>query len=580
MRVRSFGKILPVLLATFAVIAIWMGAARHARAAEPRYFAIRGARIVPVSGAPIDNGTVVVANGLIAAVGANAAIPPEAEVLDGSGLTVYPGFIDAGTDVGLETTATAQPAGRGGGGGGGGRGAAANAPLSRGPEDRPATTPWVSAADEIHAGDRRIESWRDAGFTTGLVLPQAGIFPGQGALVDFADADSDRGGSLVVKSNVALPINFNGGRGLYQGFPSALMGDLSYVHQVFIDAQWYADAMKVYSAHPQGLERPEYDRTDVVIGHVLANKELVLVPGNSDVDILRALKLAPEWNANWALWGAQQGYEVPSQIAAAKVPVIVDVDWPTRPAGIDAYAEEHESLRTLQFRDRAPGSPAALVKNGVKIAFSSGGASNASDIIRNVNKSIAAGLAPDAALRALTIDAAQILGAADRLGTIEPGKIANLVVTNGDIFKDGTAIKWVFVDGQRFEVRTPLPAPAGRAGGGGGGGQPGGAAGHWHIVVDTGQGNQEADLDLDVSEAGAITGSVATSFGNATITRGSVNGNSVNFTFKLDVGEGPEDIVASGTIEGNRISGTIGATGNAFPFTGTRPRQSSEAEVR
>ena len=326
------------------------------------------------------------------------------------------------------------------------------------------------------------------------------------------------------------------------------------------------------------IERPEYDRTDVVIGHVLANKELVLVPGNTDVDILRALKLAPEWNANWVLFGAQQGYEVPSQIAAAKVPVIVDVNWPVRPGGMDAYAEQHESLRTLQFRDRAPGTPAALVKNGVKIAFSSGGAANASDIIRDVNKSIAAGLATDAALRALTIDAAQILGAADRIGTIEPGKIANLVVTTGDIFKDGTAIKWVFVDGQRFEVRTPPPAPAGR--GGGGGGQTMGTGGQWHLVIDTGQGNQEADLDLQVSDAGVVTGSVSTSFGNATITRGTANGNSISFTFRLDVGEGPEDINGTGTIEGNRISGQIGAGGNTFPFSGTRPRQSSEAEAR
>lgn len=576
MRVRSFGRILPAVLAICAASALWIGAARHARAAEPRYFAIRGARIVPVSGAPIDNGTVVVANGLIAAVGANAAIPPEAEVLDGSGLTVYPGFIDAGTDVGLETTTAAQPAGRGGGGGGGGRGAATNAPLSRGPEDRPATMPWVSAADELHADDRRIEQWREAGFTTGLVLPQSGIFPGQGAIVDFGD--EDRASALVVKSNVALPINFNGGRGLYQGFPSALMGDLSYVHQVFIDAQWYADAMKMYSTHPQGVERPEYDRTDVVIGHVLANKELVLVPGQTDVDILRALKMAPQWNANWALYGAQQGYEVASQIAAAKVPVIVDVNWPTRPGNMDAEAQQHEALRALQFRDRAPGTPAALAKGGVKIAFASENIGNASDIIRNVNKAIAAGLAPEAALHALTIDAAQILGADHVLGTIEPGKIANLVVTNGDIFKDGTAIKWVFVDGNRFEVRTPPPAPAGR--GGGGGGAASGVGGRWHIVTDTGQGNQEADLDLQVSESGAISGSVSTSFGNATITRGSVNGNSISFTFKLDVGEGPEDISFQGTVEGNRLSGQIGAGGTTFPCTGTRPRLSSEAGVR
>ncbi|HXN65477.1 MAG TPA: amidohydrolase family protein [Candidatus Acidoferrales bacterium] len=475
MRIRKSGRILPALLIVASAFAGWSAlSVRHANASEPPYFAIRNARIVPVSGPVIENGTVVIAKGLIQAVGATATIPPEAEIIDGSGMTVYPGLIDAGTDVGLGATAQPAAAAGRGGGGGGGRGAATNAPLSMGPEDRPATTPWVEAADELKSDDARIASWREAGFTTALVLPRAGIFPGQGSIVDLRGSDlpGERVDEMVVKTPAALPINFAGGRGLYQGFPSALMGQLAYVHQVFLDAQWYANAKKVYDAHPEGIARPAYDRTDMLIEQVIADKELVLVPGNTDVDIERALKLAPQWDVKWALYGAQQGYAVPADIAAAHVPVIVNLDWPERDRDADEYAIRHEQLRTLRFRDRAPGTPAALAKAGVKFAFATESSANAADILRNINKSIAAGLAPEAALKALTLDAAEILGVGAQLGSIQPGKIANLVVTSGDLFKEGTAVKWVFVDGERYEVRPKPPEPGGGGGRGRGGANP------------------------------------------------------------------------------------------------------------
>lgn len=458
MRLRS-SKVFSALLIAAAALAAWgLLPTRRAQADEPRFFAIRGARIVPVSGAPIESGTVVIARGLIQAVGANVTIPPEAEVLDGAGLTIYPGFIDAGTDVGLEAPAPAAAAGGRAGGGGGGRGAAAaaNVPNSHGAEDRPATTPWLDAADELHADDRRIESWRNAGITTALVLPRNGIFPGQGAIVDLAGGE--RASNMVVKPGAALPVNFAGGRGQYQGFPGALMGQLAYVHQVFLDAHWYADAEKLYAAHPAGTERPRYDHTDAVISEAIREGELVLVPAESSVQILRALRLAPDWGVKWALYGAQQGYENSDAIAAAKIPVVVGINWPTRDRNQDDFVTQHESLRTLRFRDRAPSTPAALAKAGVKFAFSTEGITNSADILRNLNKSVTAGLSPDAALRALTADAAEILGAGKILGSIEPGKIANLTITNGDIFKEGTAVKWVFVDGRRYEVREQ-PSP-------------------------------------------------------------------------------------------------------------------------
>jgi imidazolonepropionase-like amidohydrolase len=176
----------------------------------------------------------------------------------------------------------------------------------------------------------------------------------------------------------------------------------------------------------------------------------VLLPANNSVQILRALRLADEWKFNAALFGGQQGYEVADAIAAKKIPVIVSLKWPERPKDADPEAEQ--TLRDLRFRDRAPGTPGAFVKHNVKFAFSSDGLSGPKEIFKNVKKALDAGLARDAALRAFTQDAAEILGLEDRLGTIETGRIANVVVTDGDIFNEKTKVKDVFVDGRLFAI--------------------------------------------------------------------------------------------------------------------------------
>jgi hypothetical protein len=414
----------------------------------PRYFAVVNARIVTGTGTVIDGGTVVIAKGLIQAVGANVAVPPEAWVIDGKGLTVYPGLIDAGTDLGLpkEEGSEGTQTGRGR------RRAAPSGEIAKGPQDRPGTTPWRVAADELKTDDKRIETWRNAGFTTTLTVPDGGIFPGQATVIDLA---GDRPGDYVVKAMATLPISFKP-IGAWWGFPDSLMGTVAYVRQVFDDSNWYAQAEPVYEANVTKFERLPYDRTERVIARGERDKEIILLPANNSVQILRALRLADEWKINVVLYGGQQGYEVAGAIAAKKMPVLVSLKWPERDKDADPDAEQ--TLRDLRFRDRAPSSPAALAKAGVKFAFYSGGLSTPKDILKNVKKAVDAGLAPDAALRAFTIDAAEILGVGDRLGSIAPGKIANLIVTDGDLFNEKTKVKQVFVDGRWFEVHEEPPA--------------------------------------------------------------------------------------------------------------------------
>ena len=383
-------------------ISAWIAGAQ-AEGGEPRYFAITSARIVPVSGPAIEGGTVVIAKGLIQAVGATAAIPPEAWVIDGKGLTVYPGLIDAGTNIGLQQEGGGAPPATSGGRGAGRR-AAPTGEIAHGPEDRPGTTPWRIAADEFKADDKRIETWRSAGFTTVLTVPDGGMFPGQGSVVDLA---GNRAGDFVVKPAATLQISFRPAGGFF-GFPDSLMGTIAYIRQVLDDSSWYAQAEPIYDANPTKNQRIPYDRAERVINQALREKEAVVLPANNSVQMLRGLRLADEWKISAVLYGAQQGYAVADAIAAQKIPVIVTLKWPERPKDVDPDAEQ--SLRDLRFRDRAPGTPAALAKAGVKFAFSSEGLSGPKDIFKNAKKAVDASLAPDAALRAFTINAAEILG--------------------------------------------------------------------------------------------------------------------------------------------------------------------------
>lgn len=553
---RTFRRCVGLLAALVSLCALgtFLSApVSRAQGGEPRYFAIKGARIVPVSGPAIEDGTVVVADGLIKAVGASVTIPPEAWVMDGKGLTVYPGLIDALTDVGLGAPAAPTP---GAGGSGGGPRSVVPQKISMGPEDRPGSTPWVIAADGIQADDKRIETWRSGGFTTALVAPKGGMLPGQGSVVNLA---GERPGDMIVKSPATLNVSFQPA-GSFFSFPGSLMGAIAYIRQVFIDTRWYESAASVYDAHPKGLERPPYDRTEQAVAHAWRNKELTLIPANNDVQILRALRLIDEWKISAAIYGAQQGYDTAAAIAAKKIPVLVSLKWPEREKDADPQGEQ--DLRVLQFRALAPSSPAALAKAGVKFAFYSDGLANPKEVLKNAKKAVDAGLAPDAALRAFTLSAAEVLGVDDRLGSVEPGKIANLVVADGDLFNPKTKIKFVFVDGRRFEIREEEKSQESPKGS---------LTGKWKLSYTTPDGPEEGTLDVVMATDGSLSGTFTSPHGTQSISSGSVSGNSFHLGFTLLMGDESIDVRISGTFEGTTMKGGITAGDLAIDFTGTRP---------
>ena len=415
-------------------------------AEAPSAYAIRNATVVTVNAGVLKRGTVVIRNGLIQDVGEGVTVPADAWVIEGEGLTVYPGLIDALSTWGITEPAPPQPAAAKPAAPAGPPPATPSPPpRPSGPEDRPSNTSWLKAADLVNASDRRLENARNAGFTTAISFPTRGIFAGQGAVINLA---GERAGEMVVHSPAGLYMTMATGGAA--GYPASLMGTVAYIRQVFLDLDHYRQAKETYARNPSGLKRPAYDRA--LEG--LEGAPRILLPALSAVEIERAVSLAQELKAPMVVYGGHEAYRVPGLLGKSQTPVLVSLKWPERDRDDDPADEE--SLRLLEMRDRAPSVPGVLAKAGVPFAFYSDGTENPRDVIRAVRRAITAGLSQEDAVRAFTLGPAQIYGVGDRLGSIEKGKIANLTITSGELFQDSTTVKYVFVDGVKFE---PAPEP-------------------------------------------------------------------------------------------------------------------------
>jgi len=417
-----------------AVLAILAAAADG-----PDSYAVTGARILVGTGEVIDNGVLVVDDGLIVSVGGvgeRLAVPQGAWVIDASGKTVYPGFIDALGNLGLGAKPQAEVA----------------APrreetIARGPEDRPGTYSFKAAADELTLSDDRVVKWRNAGFTSAVTVSDQGIFSGQATFINLA---GEREREMVVRTPVGLRVNF-ARPGSGRSFPGSLMGVVAYVKQAFADAAHYRESWAAYEAAPVGKPRPTYDRTLEPLARAQSEGWPVLLPAHEAHEIERAIGLSSELGVKPVLYGIHEGYAAAEALSAARIPVLVSLKWPERNKDADPDAEE--PLRVLELRERAPSTPGVLEKAGVRFGLYTEGVEKPEDAVANLRKAVTAGLSRERAIQALTLDAASIFGLADRLGSLEPGKIANFFVASGDLFDEGTKIETVFVDGKKFEVR-------------------------------------------------------------------------------------------------------------------------------
>jgi phosphohistidine swiveling domain-containing protein len=538
-------------------------------------YAITNARIVTVSGAPIDRGTVVVRGGLIEAVGPNVRPPADAQVFDGTGLTVYPGLIDSLTNLGQQTRPATGGPGGGGGGGGGGAGniaaalAAQQQANSSSNSNYPAgVRPEDMTLDDVRAGEAQFENNRNAGFTTALTVGRTGIFNGQSALINLA---GDSVSAMTVKNPVAIHISF---ATIPFTYPGSLLGTFSTLRQMFNDARRLSEWQKLYAADPRGIKRPDADRSIEALIPALNRQIPVVINANRANEIVRALDLAKEYNLRLIIAGGQEAGQFADRIKAQDAAVLLSMNFPRRTAAAHPDADP-ETLETLRFRADVPKTAAKLAAAGVRFAFQSGGATNVADFLNNAVKSTENGLAKDAAVRAMTLGPAEIFGVNDRLGTVEAGKIANLTVVRGDLLAQQRTVTHVFVDGKLFEPKPPArPAGGGpgQRGAGGGEANPAAAAnlgGSYSITIQAP--GQALTGTLNLTQQGSqLTGSMNTELGNSPLRDGRVTGNSITFSGTVNFGGQSIDYTVSATITGNQLSGTIDSPQGSIPITGTK----------
>lgn len=518
-------------------------------------YAITNARIVTVSGPTIERGTVVVRDGLISAVGAAVTAPADARIIDGAGLTVYPGLIDSNTSLGIPQ-ATATPRSGGASGSSSSPSAAAStnftSPNSTQP---PGLQPELLAADQIRAGGESIESARSSGITAALSSPREGILIGQSALINLA---GDTPQQMIVRSPVALHVGFTPLR--TGGYPASLMGVFSALRQMLLDAGRYAEAQAVYERGPRGIRRPEHDKSLAALVPVLRREIPVVMYANTEREIIRALDLAREFNLRAIIAGGEEAWKVTDRLRESDVPVLLSLNFPKRTTA-DVPEADPDPLRILRARVDAPKTAGRLAAARIRFAFQSGSLPSMTDFLTNAAKAVENGLARDEAVRAMTLRPAEILGVADRLGTIEVGKIANLTVTRGDIFDRRMRISHVFIDGRPVELKPVTPTATGNI-----------ATGTWTLSVDLGEGAQSVTLVLQ-QEGESLRGSMQGALGSAQVANASVGaGGDIRLSAPINIGGLTTEATFTGTITGNEMRGTVTVVGRSpGSFTGTRP---------
>jgi imidazolonepropionase-like amidohydrolase len=517
-------------------------------------YAVTGARIVTVSGANIERGTIVIRDGLIQAVGANVTAPADARVIDGTGLTVYPGLIDAYTSLGIQQSAPQTP-----------RTSGAGAPATATPTPQAAQfsslnptqpvglQPEIQAIDYVRPGGADIEAARNAGITAALTAPREGIFMGQSALVNLAGATTTE---MTLRAPVALHIGFTPLRGGV--YPASLLGIFSALRQMLLDAERLRISNLIYEKSPRGLRRPEQDRSLVALFPVLTREMPVVMQANTEREIRRAIDLAEEFNLKLIIAGGAESWRVTDRLRERSVPVLLSLNFPRRATAQVAEADP-EPLRILRARVDAPKTAARLQQAGVRFAFQSGAMTNMADFLLNAAKAVEQGLPRDEAVRALTLRPAEVFGVADRLGTIEAGKIANLTVTRGDLFDRNARIAYVFIDGRPVDLRAVTPTAGANA------------TGTWTLNVNLGEGDVSATLTLE-QQGGRLSGSIQGGLGSAEIANASISTTGeIRFTAPLTIGGQTTEATFTGTISGNEMRGTVQIVGGSpGSFTGTR----------
>jgi len=382
-------------------------------------YAIRNVRIVTVSGATIPSGHILIQDGKIAAIGPNITIPSSAKVIDARGLTAYPGMIDAHTAIGLTEIDSIS--------------------ATQDINELGDLNPQMKASAAINAQSEHVAITRVNGVTTVLSAPDGSLFAGQAAIINL---DGWVTKDMLLKDSAATIINFprdvrlpaNANDRQRRDAEDARRKRLELLRKTLRDAQSYA---RLVDAKVDG----DSDLALRALVPVVKGEMPAIFTVDTAAEIKGALDIADEFKLKAILSGCAEAWRVADLLRSKNVPVLFSglLDLPT--SDLDAY-DSHYS------------TPAALSKAGVKFAFSAGGASSVRDLPFQAGMAVGFGLDKDEALKAVTLYPAQILNIADKVGSIQEGKVANIIITDGDPLELLSHVKHLFIAGKPVELKS------------------------------------------------------------------------------------------------------------------------------
>jgi imidazolonepropionase-like amidohydrolase len=415
-------RALALILAVSLAIPAWT------QSAAPTSYAIKGGKVFTLAGPAIENGTVLIRDGKIAAVGAGIAIPGDAQVIDATGLEVYPGMFDPVTQIGLNEVSAVS----------------ATVDVS----ELGDYNPELVAATAVNPASSHIPITRANGITeviaapgtTGFDLQSGGLIAGQASAFNLAGWTMDE---MQINRSVAMVINWPSIQTRTFDFATFSIKEKPYADvkkeydkSVNTLGDWMDRARHYAQAKEKGSSALfERDLKLEALVPVVQGKLPVLVIADEARDIRNAVDFCTKQNLRMILGSGAEAWKVKELLKDKKIPVVL--------APTNRLPEQEDTPYDKPYTE-----PSELFSAGIPIAFSSFGTAFSRRLPQYAGTAVAYGLPHDEALKAVMLNAAQIFGLADQLGTLEPGKIANIIVTSGDPLQLQTQVRYLFINGQ------------------------------------------------------------------------------------------------------------------------------------
>lgn len=513
-------------------------------------YALENVTVVTRPGDSIANATLVIKDGLIKSVGRNVIIPSNARMIKADSMYVYAGFIDGLSHIGVPMPKNEEQA-------------KAKDPGNPSNE-RAGVTPERTVGDYLNPTDKSIAAFRKAGFTAVHAVPRGRMLPGSGAVILL---DGKKSTDLIFRDNVGTYSQLKGAGGV---FPNTVIAVMTKWRELYRQAQQASTHITKYKSSSSGMKRPSYDDATEAMIPVTKRRSKVYMYVEDHLSIHRALQLQKDLGFDMTLAGLQNGWRLADKIRSKNIPVLLSLELPKEPKKDKKDKEEitDQERKTLVQRQNKEiegrvSQASAFAKKGIKFGFTSEGVV-AKDVKGSLIRMIKAGLSKKDALAAITTNPASILGIQREMGTVETGKIANLVVTNKPYFNEKSAIRYVFVDGNLHEYE---PAKAGKKGSTNSKEDLAKALGTWAYLIDAGEMQITGTLEIEEVN-GSLSGTMeGEQIETPVATDIELNDNEISYEVTID----DTTVSFNGNIDDDTLSGKINIEGQgSFPLTATR----------